>query len=174
MPGTNRSKPLSRNGYSYIELMVVCGILVVLSTAVVPVARWDQKRRKEVKLRATLDNVRHALDAYNKYVREGLIPSTMLELDQCGLPANPETCWPLSLDQLVEGIEVGDPTSPDGVEIVTFLSRVPDDPVMGIPEWGLRSYQDDWDASSWGGENVYDIYSLSPLRALDGSYYAEW
>jgi len=161
-------------GFSYIELLVAATVLLVLATAAIPLARWDQKRRKEVRLRSTLQNVRLALDAYNKYVREGLIPSTLLELDQCALPANPETCWPLSLDQLVEGIEVGDPSSPDGVEIVTFLSRIPIDPMMGIPEWGLRSYQDDWDASSWGGENVYDVYSLSPFRALDGSYYGQW
>ena len=174
MLDTERSKLLPRNGYSYIELMVVCSVLVILASAVIPLARWDQKRRKEVRLRATLQNIRLALDSYNKYVREGLIPSNMLELDQCGLASNPETCWPLSLDQLVEGIEVGDPTSPDGVEAVTFLARLPIDPILGLPEWGLRSYQDEWDSSSWGGENVYDVYSLSPLRALNGSYYSEW
>jgi len=171
MSARERTREGRGSGYSYIELMVVCAVLIILSTAVIPLARWDQKRRKEVRLRATLQNMRMALDAYNKYLREGLIPSNMLELDQCALPANPETCWPLSLDQLVEGIEVG---PPDDVEIVTFLSRIPVDPIMGIPEWGKRSYQDEWDSSSWGGENIYDVYSLSPLRALDGSYYSEW
>jgi general secretion pathway protein G len=162
------------HGFSYVELMVVCAVLTVLATAVIPLARWDQKRRREVRLRATLENIRAALDSYNKYVQEGLIPVTQLELDQCALAGNPETCWPLSLEQLVEGIEIGDPNSPDGVQEVTFLSRIPVDPILGLPEWGLRSYQDDWDASSWGGENVYDVYSLSPLRALDGSYYSDW
>jgi len=166
--------PGRQQGFSYIELIVVCAVLTVLATAVIPLARWDQKRRREARLQVTLQSMRDALDQYNKYVREGLIPTTELELDQCALAANPETCWPLSLEQLVEGIEVGDPTSPDGVQVLTFLSRLPVDPITGEADWGYRSYQDEWDSSSWGGENVYDVYSLSPLRALDGSYYGEW
>jgi general secretion pathway protein G len=161
-------------GFSYIELLVVCAVLTVLATAVIPLARWDQKRRREVRLRVTLQSMRDALDQYNKYLREGLIPTNELELDQCALAANPETCWPLSLEQLVEGIEVGDPTSPEGVQLITFLSQIPVDPITEVPDWGYRSYQDEWDSSNWGGENVYDVFSLSPLRALDGSYYSEW
>ena len=34
--------------------------------------------------------------------------------------------------------------------------------MTGNDEWGMRSYQDEPDATSWGGENVYDVYSLSP------------
>jgi len=163
-----------QRGFSYIELLVVCAVLTVLATAVIPLARWDQKRRLEGRLRVTLQGMRDALDQYNKYLREGLIPTTALELDQCALAANPETCWPLTLEQLVEGIEVGDPTSPEGVQLVTFLAQIPVDPITGEAQWAYRSYQDEWDSSNWGGENVYDVHSLSPLRALNGSYYAEW
>ena len=70
-------------------------------------------------------------------------------------------------------MDVSDPTSPEA-KTVRFLQRMPVDPMTGETDWGWRSYQDDWDSDSWGGENIYDIYSLSPVRALDGTYYREW
>jgi len=57
---------------------------------------------------------------------------------------------------------------------IYFLKRIPADPFTAEAEWGKRSYQDDWDATSWGGENVYDVYSLSDGKALDGTYYKDW
>jgi general secretion pathway protein G len=68
---------------------------------------------------------------------------------------------------------VGDPDSPEKKK-VQFLRAVPVDPMTGEAEWGKRSYQDDWDADSWGGENIYDVYSLAPGRALDGTSYSDW
>jgi general secretion pathway protein G len=68
-------------------------------------------------------------------------------------------------------VDVGDPTDPDTLK---FLQRIPVDPFTGTAEWGLRSYQDDWDSRSWGGENIYDVYSLSDLQALDGTFYRDW
>ena len=79
----------------------------------------------------------------------------------------------LKIEELVEGVQVGDPNSPEST-YVQFLQRIPADPMTGRDEWGLRSYQDDWDSTDWGGENVYDVYSLSRAIALDGTYYAEW
>ncbi len=152
-----------QRGFSYIELLVTCAVLVVLASAVIPLARWDEKRRREARLRLTLQHIRLALDEYNRYVKEGLIRQT--EVDQMG--------YPLSLEELVEGIEVQDPQSPE-VRIVKFLPRLPVDPITEEAEWGLRSYQDDWDSKGWGGENVYDVYSLSRVKAFDGSYYYEW
>ena len=81
--------------------------------------------------------------------------------------------YPKDLEELVEGVEIGDPQSPES-KTMKFLREIPEDPITGIAEWGYRSYQDDWDSTDWGGENVYDVYSLSDLRALDGSYYSEW
>ena len=112
-----------------------------------------------------------AIDQYNKYVQEGLIVPD--DVEQCASPENPRTCYPQTLEDLVEGVEVGDPESLE-TETVIFLRRIPVDPFTGEAEWGLRSYQDDWDSKSWGGENIYDVYSLSPLKALDGTYYSEW
>jgi len=146
-------------------------VLAVLATSVIPLARWDDKRRREARLRGALETMRASIDQYNKYMREGLIEPQ--DIEQCAIAGARKTCWPLSLEELVEGVEVGDPASPDK-KMVKFLARVPVDPMTEEPRWGMRSYQDAWDSKSWGGENLYDVYSLSPKRALDDTYYSEW
>ena len=158
-----RRRSRNQRGFSYIELLVTAAVLMVLATAVIPLAHWDEKRRRENRLRVTLHQIRHAIDQYNKYVQEGLIIQT--DIEQMG--------YPLTLEELFEGVEVNDPLSPD-VTIVRFLQRMPVDPFTEEEEWGLRSYQDEWDSDSWGGENIYDVYSLSEIKALDGTYYGEW
>ena len=69
----------------------------------------------------------------------------------------------------------------EGVELVgqvkkvrKFLRKIPIDPMTGEAEWGLRSLQDDSDSTSWGRQNVYDVYSLSDKTALDGTKYKDW
>ena len=153
----------SQRGLSYIELLVAAMVLLILAGAVIPLTRWDHKRRAEARLKVTLQMMRDAIDQYKKYADEGLIMLT--DVEQMG--------YPKDLEELVEGVEIGDPQSPESKTII-FLRKIPEDPITGETEWGLRSYQDDWDADSWGGENVYDVYSLSIGVALDGSYYSEW
>lgn len=156
---------VSRNrGLTYLELLVAMMVLVVLASAVIPVYRWDRKRRMEKELKVSLQTMREAIDKYKQYVDEGLI--VQQDVEQMG--------YPLSLEELVEGVEVGAADSLE-TKTVTFLQRIPVDPFTGKAEWGLRSYQDDWDSDDWGGENVYDVYSLSEMEALDGkTYYNEW
>jgi general secretion pathway protein G len=153
----------SSRGLTYIELLVVIIVLSVLAAAVIPMTRWDAKRRKEQHLKLSLQTMREAIDRYKQYTDEGLI--IQQDVEQMG--------YPLTLEELVDGVEVGDPRSIEAKKIF-FLRRIPEDPFTGEAEWGLRSYQDDWDSESWGGENVYDVYSLSEIRALDGTYYYEW
>jgi general secretion pathway protein G len=151
------------SGLTYIELLVAVTILLVLAAAAIPMKRWDEKRRREGHLRMTLEHMRDAIDLYKTYSDQGLIQQT--DVEQMG--------YPRTLDDLVKGVEVGDPQSTE-TQTIRFLRKVPEDPITGEAEWGLRSYQDDWDSTSWGGENVYDVYSLAPGRALDGSYYRDW
>ncbi len=158
-----RARLRRERGFSYLEMLVTAIVLLLLASAVIPVARWDDKRRREVRLRVQLRQVRDAIDLYHRYVEEGLIVQS--DVEQLG--------YPLTIDELVEGVDVSDPLSPDA-KTVKFLQRMPVDPMSGEPDWGWRSYQDDWDSDSWGGENIYDIYSLSPVRALDGTYYRDW
>ena len=113
---------------------------------------------------ADLELMRGAIDSYKRLCDEKKI----LEQDV------DQRCYPLTLEELVEGVEIH---SQDATETKTmrFLRRIPIDPFTGEADWGLRSYQDDWDSTSWGGENVYDVYSTSTLLALDGNTrYNEW
>jgi len=179
-----RQKNGPQAGFSYIELLVTAAVLVVLASIAVPMYEWDQKRRKEVKLRVYLQQMRDAIDLYKKYTDEGRI--LLEDVDQMGYPPDLET--------LIEGVTVSNPVintpgvggagrplnnndafgeSADG-DLIRFLIREPVDPITGGTDWGSRSYQDDWDSSSWGGENLYDVYSLSDKKALDGTYYKDW
>ena len=161
----------NEKGFSFLELLITALVLMVLASTAVPLARWDQKRRMENRLRVSLEHIRGAIDQYNRYAAEGLI--VLSDVEQCGHNADLSTCYPTSLDELMEGVEVGDPQSINA-QTITFLRVIPVDPFTGLAEWGLRSYQDDWDSRSWGGENVYDVYSLSDMQALDGTLYENW
>ena len=154
---TRKHKRLA--AYSLTELMVVCTLLVILSMVVFPVARFTVRRNKEIELRRALRQMRNAVDDYKRFSDAGLIP---VELGTEGYPAE--------LEILVEGVELVGQID----KTQRFLRRVPIDPMTGEAEWGLRSYQDDFDASSWGGENVYDVYSLSAGIGLNGIPYSEW
>ncbi len=171
-------------GFTYIEMMVTATVLVILASIAVPMYRWDNKRRKEVRLRITLQQMRDAIDLYKKYTDEGRI--LLEDVDQMGYPPDLET--------LIEGVTVSDPLFNQGSagnvgagtrvddsfgettegKVLKFLLREPIDPITGEATWGMRSYQDDWDSDSWGGENLYDVYSLSDKKALDGTYYRDW
>lgn len=152
-----------QRGVTYIELLVSVTILLIVAGAVIPLARWDEKRRREVELHGTLRQIRDAIDLYKKYSDQGMI--VQKDVDQLG--------YPLDLDELVDGVEVGDPDTPTKKKI-PFLRAMPIDPITGETDWGKRSYQDDWDSEGWGGENLYDVHSLAPGRALDGTYYRDW
>ena len=154
----------SQRGLTYVELVVAASVLAVLASAVIPIYRWHHKRTKEEQLRTYLFQMRRAIDLYHDMSQQGLIP--MEDPDE-------EMNWPRSLEELVEGFEVLDPTTGETTEM-RLLPRMPIDPMNESLEWGLRSYQDDFDSTNWGGENVYDVYSLSRGIALDGTYYGEW
>jgi len=151
------------SGLTTVEILAALGIMLVLVSIAIPVKRWDEKRRREAELRMELVMLRQAIDQYKKAFDEGKIQQE--DVDQKG--------YPLDLDELVEGVDVSDPTTGLSHK-VKFLDRLPVDPFTQEAEWGKRSYQDDWDSDSWGGENVWDVYSLSPIKALDGTYYKDW
>ncbi len=162
---TRRRRNPAERGLTFIELMVAMAVLVVLAQALVPLYTWNEKRLKEAQLKVALETMRNAIDLYNDYFQKGLI--TQDDVEQFGYPAD--------LEEMVEGVELAelDPTSLE-TKTIQFLYEIPVDPFTGEREWGLRSYQDDFDSDNWGGENVWDVYSLSNLMALDGTYYNEW
>jgi len=145
-------------GFTLAELVMVAALIALLATIVLPVAKFTVKRRKEAELHLALRQMRTAIDDYKRLSDQGMIP---IKLGSEGYPPDLET--------LVEGVQLV------GQDIKRkFLRRIPVDPMTGTTEWGLRSYQDDWDSDSWGGENVYDVYSKSDATALDGTKYKDW
>jgi general secretion pathway protein G len=156
-------------GFTLLEMVVTLSILALLTTVALPVITTSVKRDKEIELRQNLRLIRQAIDDYKKLADEKKIK---VDSDSYGYPPDLET--------LVQGVEVEqEATEAAGRKtnkktLVRFLRRIPLDPMTDSYEWGLRSYQDKPDSDSWGGENVYDVYSRSQATALDKSKYRDW
>lgn len=150
-------------GYTFVELLVVTTILLILASAVMPLAQVTTQRQREAELRRALREMRTAIDRYKDAVDSGLIGSIDIEAGSEGYPPDLET--------LVEGVTAANDATGRRLR---FLRRIPVDPMTGSTEWGLRSYQDDPDATTWGGQNVYDVYTRHPGTALDGTRYRDW
>lgn len=147
-------------GLTYVELLVTLIVLSILAAAAIPVAKTALRREKEIELRQALRQVRTAIDQYKTFCDSGLILKEGVDSE----------CYPADLDALVEGVsQVGTIDKK-----LKFLRRIPRDPFTGQTEWGLRSYQDDADSTSWGRQNVYDIYTEFDGTALDGTKYRTW
>jgi general secretion pathway protein G len=153
----------ANDGYSFIELLVVTTIVLILASAVQPLAKVTIQRQREVELRRALRDMRDAIDKFKDAADQGMIPTTELEAGSEG--------YPPSLEILVEGVSVANDASGRKLKL---LRRIPIDPMTGEAEWGLRAYQDKPDTTSWGGRNVFDVRSLSGGTALDGSKYKDW
>ncbi|HEX6324335.1 MAG TPA: type II secretion system protein [Vicinamibacterales bacterium] len=151
------------HGYTFVELLIVVMLLSILAGAAMPLVRVSVRRQKEAELRHALREVRTAIDRYKDASDRGMIGGTNQRLGSEGYPPDLKT--------LVEGVEV---TGDASGRKLKFLRRVPVDPIMNSTDWGLRSYQDEPDAMSWGGQNVYDIYSKASGRGLDGIPYRQW
>jgi general secretion pathway protein G len=150
-------------GYTFVELIVVTTIILILASAVQPLVRVTITRQNESELRRTLREMRTAIDKYKDAADMQMIPPTELKFGAEG--------YPPTLETLVEGVSVANDATGRKLK---FLRRVPNDPITGSDEWGMRSYQDKPDATRWGGQNVYDVYSLSEGTALDGTKYRDW
>ncbi len=144
-------------GVTLMEMIIVITILLVLMGAAVPVVRISVKRQKEVELRRDLWEMRNAIDRYKDVADRNLI---QVKLGTEGYPPD--------LDTLVNGVEA------QGGKKLRFLRRIPVDPMTGSKDWGLRSMQDDPDSDSWGGQDVFDVYTKSNGTALDGTKYKAW
>ena len=150
-------------GYSFVELLVVSSILLILASAVAPLAQVTMQRQREIELRRALREMRTAIDGYKDAVDLGVIGGTEIDPENQG--------YPPSLETLVGGVE---PVDENAGSVLRFLRRIPIDPMTKSTDWGLRSYQDDPDATRWGGDNVYDVYTKSRGTALDGTRYRDW
>jgi general secretion pathway protein G len=150
-------KRLRQRGVTLLELVIVISILLVLMGAAVPVVRVSVRRAHEVELRRDLWEMRAAIDKYKEAADRNMF---QIKLGTEGYPPD--------LDTLVNGVEV------QGGKKLRFLRRVPVDPMTGNKDWGLRSMQDDPTSESWGGQNVFDVYTKSNGTGLDGTKYKDW
>lgn len=205
-----------------LELILTCGILLILSTAAIPLFRMTIQHRKESELHYDLRQMRDAIDRYKDDADKNLIRTEVGSQN-----------YPPDLQTLVDGVEIsaggsgvggisasalagtsnttqfgstGTPqfgAGPGGAQgfgasgpgagatgipslgsaggslsdlpsKVRYLRKVPVDPMTGKADWGLRAVQDDPDSTSWGGHNVFDVYSQSQATATDGTKYTDW
>jgi general secretion pathway protein G len=150
-------------GYTFVELLVVTTILLILASAVMPLARVTSQRQREAELRRNLREMRTAIDRFKDAVDQGQIATSDLEPGSEGYPPD--------LQVLVDGIAAANDASGRKLK---FLRRIPVDPMTNGTEWGLRSYTDRPDATSWGGGSVFDVYTTSDATGLDGTKYRQW
>jgi general secretion pathway protein G len=154
-----RRRGSSQEGMTLLELILACAILMILSSAALPIARYSIVHKKEELLHYELRQMRDAIDRYKDLADSNKI---RVEVGSEGYPPDLET--------LVKGVKLG---AGDDKKI-RFLRRIPVDPMTGQADWGLRAVQDDPDSRSWAGKNVFDVYSKSQGTASDGTRYADW
>jgi len=157
--GLQRASWTSQAGMTLLELIVACGILLVLSTVAIPLTRVVVISRKERTLRYDLREMRNAIDRYKDDADKNLIQV------QAGTDG-----YPPDLQTLVNGVQLTGTQD----QKVRFLRKIPTDPFTGNTDWGLRSAQDDTDSMQWGGQDVFDVYSRATGTALDGTKYSDW
>jgi general secretion pathway protein G len=146
-------------GYTLAELVMVAAVMVILAGAVLPAVKFTARRTKEMELRHHLRTMREAIDTYKRFSDMGLLT---IDVGAEGYPSE--------LEDLVEGVEIAGQVD----RKLKLLRRIPVDPMTGEAEWGMRSFQDEPDSTSWGGENVFDVYSESSGVGLNGVPYREW
>ncbi len=150
-----------QRGLTLIELIVAFTILALLTSMAVPLAKYRVRREREKELRFALREIRTAIDKYKDASDQGLLGQVKIGSEG----------YPEKLEILVEGVKVAQAATDKKIR---FLRRIPKDPFTGKAEWGFRSTNDDPKSQSWGGQNVFDVYSKTMDKAADGTPYAEW
>lgn len=151
------------SGYSFVELVVATFIISILASAALPLVRVSMKRQKELACRRDLREMRASIDKFKDLADLGRINATELAFGSDN--------YPKDLQQLVNGVTYANDAT--GIRH-PFLRRVPIDPMTGSADWGLRSFQDKPDTTSWGGQSVFDVYTKAPGKGLDGTKYRDW
>jgi general secretion pathway protein G len=153
-------KRKNQRGLTLIELIVAFTILSLLSTMALPLARYKIRRDHERELRAALEEIRKAVDKYKDLADAQKLGMQKLDSDN----------YPENLEQLVDGVKLAGEVD----KKIRFLRRIPKDPMTNSYDWGKRSTRDDPKSQSWGGQNIFDVYTKSREKSRDGTPYAEW
>lgn len=150
-------------GYTFVEMLVVATIILILASGIMPLAKVTAQRTREAELRRALREMRTAIDKFKDAADTGQIGSLDIKVGSENYPPDLQT--------LVDGVSAANDATGRKLK---FLRRIPIDPMTRSTDWGLRSYQDKPDATRWGGQNVFDVYTTFDGRALDGSKYRDW
>jgi general secretion pathway protein G len=158
---------LGSSGFSLVEMMVVMAILSIMAAVTLPYAEMTLKRDKELELKRDMREIREAIDQFHNDWAGGKLPKTSWDVSSNG--------YPKTLEVLMEGARDKDPMKPAH----KYLRRFPENPfgdkdMRPDRQWAVRGYADPSDSTSWGGEDVYDVYCPGDEKALDGSYYHDW
>lgn len=153
-------KRRGERGLTLVELIVSFTIMSLLTAMAVPMARSRIRHERERDLRLALREIRTAIDKYKDAA----------DAQQLGQLKVGTEGYPEKLEVLVEGVRGTGQVE----KKLKFLRRIPKDPMTNSYDWGLRSVQDDPDSTSWGGQNVFDVYTKSMEKAPDGTAYSEW
>jgi len=151
------------DGYTFIEIVIVSAIIMILASAILPLARVTMQRERESELRRDLRDIRSAIDKFKDAADQQKISTSDLPTDAEG--------YPKTLDVLVNGVAAANDNTGKKLK---FLRRVPIDPMTKSTEWGKRSSRDEPTATTWGGQNVFDVYTTSEGTGLDGTKYRDW
>jgi len=154
------------HGFTLLEIIIVITVLSVLTAAAIPMVRNTVRREREAELRIALRQLRQAMDRYKLYFDQSNGAAIPIEWKT-------QSGYPKELKILVEGFVPANVVGTSENRI-RFLRRLPIDPLTGNTEWGLRSYKDKPDSTSWGGEDVFDVYTKSDAQALNGTKYRDW
>jgi general secretion pathway protein G len=154
---------LGRRGFTFIELLVVTTMILILASAVMPLAKITAQRAREAELRRALREMHTAIDKFKDAADTQQIAPTDLKAGADNYPPDLET--------LVEGVTANNDATGRKLK---FLRKIPIDPMTRSTEWGLRSTQDKSDSTHWGGQNVFDVYTTFDGTALDGTKYKDW
>ena len=149
----------SKRGFTLIELIATITILSILVGISLPLARNSLKRDRERELRENLREIRLAIDRYKE----------ASDLGKIEVPTDTEG-YPQSLEALVDGVQLLGQAGKN----IKFLRKIPTDPMTNSTDWGMRSYQDEPTSQSWGGQNVFDVYTKSDGIAFDQTRYKDW
>jgi len=161
--GGERNWSTCSDGYTFVELLVVATIVLILASAIMPLAKVTAARTREAELRRSLREIRTAVDKYKDAADLGQIGSLDLKVGSENYPPDLQT--------LVDGVTAANDATGRKLK---YLRHIPVDPMTRGTEWGMRSYQDKPDSSKWGGQNVFDVHTTFDGTALDGTKYKDW
>ncbi len=151
---------LRAGGFTLLEMLITVTVLMILASAVVPMAKNAIRRQKEIELHRALRELRNAIDEYKSAVDQQKIKPPPLEA----------MGYPTTLDELVEGVQMSGRLTGR----MRFLRRIPVDPMTGRAEWGIRSVNDEHKSTTWGGGSVFDVYSQARGTGMNGQAYRDW